>query len=179
MKHSCFNSKKINFTTKILQISQITKVTTGGKKITVRATIIVGDKKQIIGLGVGHGEDISLAIQKAIIQAKKNLIFVPITKYLSLPHIIKVSYGAEKIILRPGFSGTGILAETSIKKILSLGGIKNIFVKQLGANNILNNAKAIILAISLLNKKIRLRRVRLKKNNFFYNRILKYDNFLI
>ena len=115
---------------------------------------------------MGNGEEVALATEKAIENAKKNLIFIPVTKTFSIPHSINTSYGAAHLILRPALLNTGIIAGNSIKKILEISGIKNIYVKQLGSNSILNNAKATILGLHLLYQKIELRKLQSKKNYF-------------
>ena len=141
---------KIQYEEKIVQVKRVTKVTTGGKKMTFRAIVIIGDNKQKVGVGIGRAEDVNLAIDKAILNGKKNLITVPLTLKESVPHVMNASYGACKIMLRPATLGTGVIAGGSVKTVLELGGVKNVLAKQFGSNNILNNAKATILALIAL-----------------------------
>lgn len=168
---------KIKYQEKVVQIKRVTKVVKGGKKMTFRAVVIVGDNKRKVGVGVGRAEDVNLAIEKAVLNGKKNLINVPLTVISSVPHVIKASYGACKIMLRPASLGTGVIAGGSIRTVLELAGIKNILAKQFGANNILNNAKATMIALTNLNEKIELGKSQsLRKQNFYHQILKKYKN---
>ncbi len=164
---------KIKYDEKIVQIKRVTKVTTGGKKMTFRAIVIIGDNKQKVGVGIGRAEDVNLAIDKAVLHGKKNLITVPLTVKSSLPHVIKASYGASKIMLRPAAIGTGVIAGGSVKTVLELAGIKNVLAKQFGSNSILNNAKATIRALTLLNEKVELGKSQSNHKSLFYDKIMK------
>jgi small subunit ribosomal protein S5 len=169
-------SKK-KYDEKIVQIKRVTKVVTGGKKITFRAVVIIGDGKRKVGVGVGRADDVNLAIDKAILNAKKNIINVPLTIKYSVPHVINASYGACRIMLRPAAQGTGVIAGGSVRTVLELAGIKNILGKQFGSSNILNNAKATILALTRLNEKIELGMYQSSRNQKFYSKIMrKYKN---
>ena len=98
------------YSEKIVQIRRVTKVVKGGKKMTFRAIVIVGDKKTRVGVGIGRAEDVNLAIDKAILNGKKNLIKIPLTLNYSIPHVIKSKFGASQIMLRPATEGTGVIA---------------------------------------------------------------------
>ena len=161
-------SKK-KYEEKIVQIKRVTKVVKGGKKMTFRAVVIIGDTKRKVGVGIGRADDVNLAIDKAVLNGKKNLINVPLTLKYSLPHVVNASYGACSIMLRPAGLGTGVIAGGSVRTVLELAGIKNILAKQFGSSNILNNAKATILALSLLNEKIELGKYQSsRKQKFFF-----------
>jgi small subunit ribosomal protein S5 len=164
---------KIKYEEKIVQVKRVTKVVKGGKKMTFRAVLIVGDNKRKVGVGIGRAEDVNLAIEKAILNGKKNLITVPLTTLSSVPHVINASYGACKIMLRPASLGTGVIAGGSVRTVLELAGIKNILAKQFGSNNILNNAKATILALTTLNEKIELGKAQSVRRQKFYDKIMK------
>jgi small subunit ribosomal protein S5 len=163
--------KKNIFQEKIIQIKRVTKVSKGGKKMSFRALVIIGDKIQKVGLGIGSADDVDFAIEKAIKHGKKNLITVPITLSMSIPHNIHMNYGACKVLLFPATIGTGVIAGSSIRTILELAGIKNIFTKQIGAKNILNNAKATILALTKLKQEINLKSSFSYLKNKYYNQI--------
>jgi small subunit ribosomal protein S5 len=168
---------KIKYEEKIVQIKRVTKVVKGGKKMTFRAVVIIGDTKRKVGVGVGRAEDVNLAIDKAILNGKKNLITVPLTLKYSVPHVVNASYGACKIMLRPASQGTGVIAGGSVRTVLELAGIKNILAKQFGSNNILNNAKATILALTNLNEKVELGKFQSVRKQLFYDKIMrKYKN---
>ena len=168
---------KIKYEEKIVQIKRVTKVVKGGKKMTFRAVVIIGDTKQKVGVGIGRAEDVNLAIEKAILNGKKNLISVPITFKYSVPHVIKASFGACKIMLRPAALGSGVIAGGSVRTVLELAGLRNIVAKQFGSNNILNNAKATIAALISLNEKIELAKTQSGRRQAFYDKIMKkYKN---
>lgn len=164
---------KIKYQEKVVQVKRVTKVVKGGKKMTFRAVIIIGDNKQKVGVGVGRAEDVNLAIDKAILHAKKNLITVPLTIFSSVPHVVEAAFGATKIMLRPAALGTGVIAGGSIRTVLELAGINNILAKQFGCNNILNNAKVTILALMKLNEKIELGKAQCLRKKYYYHKIMK------
>mmetsp|Transcript_4566 Transcript_4566/g.4712 ORF Transcript_4566/g.4712 Transcript_4566/m.4712 type:complete len:178 (+) Transcript_4566:9474-10007(+) len=137
---------------RLVKVSRVSKVTKGGKKLSFRAIIVVGEKGQV-GVGVGKAADVANAFRKAKADGKKNLITVPITKSLSIPHDVKGSYGACKIIMRPSFEGSGVIAGGAVRTVLEVAGIKNVIAKQLGSNNLLNNARASIVALENLTTK--------------------------
>jgi|TARA_B110000240_G_C13324114_1_gene378423 small subunit ribosomal protein S5 len=168
---------KLKYEEKIVQVKRVTKVTTGGKKMTFRAIVIIGDKKRKVGVGIGRAEDVNLAIDKAVLNGKKNLITIPLTLNSSIPHVINASYGACKIMLRPASLGTGVIAGGSVKTVLELGGLKNILAKQFGSSNILNNAKATVRALTFLNEKIELGKTQSNRKSLFYDKVMKkYKN---
>ena len=115
---------KVKYEEKIVQIKRVTKVVKGGKKMTFRAVVIIGDNKRKVGVGIGRADDINLAIDKAIINGKKNLINVPLTLKDSIPHVVKGSYGACKLMLRPAQVGTGVIAGGSVRTVLELAELK-------------------------------------------------------
>jgi small subunit ribosomal protein S5 len=168
---------KVNYNEKIVQVKRVTKVCKGGKKMTFRAVVIIGDAKRKVGVGVGRADDVNLAIDKAILNGKKNLITLPLTVNSSIPHVIGVKYGACSVMLRPAAEGTGVIAGGAMRTVLELGGVRNILGKQLGSDNILNNAKATILALTTLNEKIELGKYQSVRRQVFYDKVMKkYKN---
>jgi small subunit ribosomal protein S5 len=103
---------------------------------------VIGNEKGQVGVGVGKASDVIGAVKKAVTDAKKQLVVVPMTKDNSIPHIIHGRSGAAKVIMRPSAPGSGVIAGGSVRTILELAGVKNILAKQLGSNNPLNNARA-------------------------------------
>lgn len=135
---------------KVVQVKRVTKVVKGGKKLSFRAVLVIGNAKGQIGVGVGKASDVIGAVKKGISDAKKHVISIPVTKYQSIPHPIQGISGAAKIMLRPSATGSGVIAGGSTRTVLELAGIKNILAKQLGSNNKLNNARATLNALSNL-----------------------------
>ena len=168
---------KVKYEEKVIQVTRVTKVVKGGKKLTFRAIIIVGDTKRKVGVGVGRADDVNLAMDKAILNGKKNLITVPLTLNYSIPHVVKAGFGGCSIMIRPSKLGTGVIAGGSVRTVLELAGIKNVVAKQFGSNNLLNNAKATILALTNLNQQIELGKYQSSRRQVFYDKIMrKYKN---
>lgn len=126
----------------------MTRVTTGGRRMSFRATILVGNKKGKIGLGISKGNDVAGAVAKATNEAYKALFEVPITKGDTVPYALTYKYKACRVRLLPASEGTGLKAGSSIRAVLELAGYANILSKMIGANNKLNNALATIQALA-------------------------------
>lgn len=135
---------------RVVSIDRVTRVVKGGKKMSFRATIVVGNQKGKIGVGVGKAGDVRTAIRKGVTDGKKHIINVPLTNSHSISHPINGRFGAAKLILKPSASGSGVIAGSSIRTVLELAGVKNILSKQLGSNNLLNNARATISGLRTL-----------------------------
>lgn len=133
----------------VVQISRVTKVVKGGKKLSFRAIVVVGNKKGQVGVGCAKASEVIIAIQKAIADGRKNLITVPIFK-TTIPHPITGRSGAGAVMLRPASQGTGIIAGGSVRAVLELAGIENILSKSLGSNSPLNAANATLVALKSL-----------------------------
>jgi small subunit ribosomal protein S5 len=150
-----FNKKpqfnKTEFEEVVLDIARVTRVVAGGKRLSFRATVVIGKKeKNQVGVGVDKGKDVAQAIQKASNKAKKNLITVPIIND-TIPHEIKEKYKAAKIILKPAQKGKGIIAGGAVRTVLKMANVPNAIAKILGnTSNAINNARVTILALSKL-----------------------------
>ena len=141
-----------NWNERVIQISRVTKVCKGGKKLSFRAVMAIGNENGKVGIGTGKADDVINAISKAINNAKRNVIDVKLSKNATVPHLNYGHFGACKVLIKPASQGTGVIAGSSIRTVLELAGIKNILAKQLGSNNLLNNAKATINALENLRK---------------------------
>lgn len=133
----------------VVQISRVTKVVKGGKKLSFRAIVVVGNKKGQVGVGCAKASEVIIAIQKAITDGRKNLITVPIFK-TTIPHPITGRSGAGKVMLRPASQGTGIIAGGAVRPVLELAGIENILSKSQGSKSPLNAANATLNALKSL-----------------------------
>lgn len=142
--------KAFRWEQRLVQIQRVSKVVKGGKKLSFRATVIVGNQNGQVGVGVGKADEVSTAVKKAVNDARKNLISVPLTKIKTIPHNVTAVDGASKVFIRPAGPGTGVIAGSSIRIVLELAGVQNILAKQLGGNNLLNNARATVVALKLL-----------------------------
>ena len=137
------------WTERVVQISRVTKVVKGGKKLSFRAIVIVGNQKGQVGVGCAKASEVIIAIQKAIADGRKNLITVPIFK-TTIPHPIIGRSGAGEVMLRPASEGTGIIAGGAVRSVLELAGIGNILSKSLGSKSPLNAANATLNALKKL-----------------------------
>ncbi|MFA6307992.1 MAG: 30S ribosomal protein S5 [Patescibacteria group bacterium] len=138
---------KDDFDQRVLDLARVTRVMAGGKRMKFRATMVIGDKKGKVGIGIAKGADVSMAIQKSVAKARKNLIEVPIIEG-TVPHEIHISDHSAKIMMRPARSGSGIKAGGVMRVVLELAGIKDVVAKILGTSNKVNNAKATIKALN-------------------------------
>ncbi|KAK4765584.1 hypothetical protein SAY86_026674 [Trapa natans] len=138
---------KDGFEERVVQVRRVTKVVKGGKQLHFRAIVVVGDKKGQVGVGVGKAKEVISAVQKSAVNARRNIITVPMTKYLTFPHRSDGDYGAAKVMLRPASPGTGVIAGGAVRIVLEMAGVENALGKQLGSNNALNNARATVVAV--------------------------------
>lgn len=139
---------KKEFDELLLEVRRVTRVTTGGRKLSFRATILVGNKRGKIGLGVSKGLDVSSAVSKASREAYKHMFQVPVTADKSVPYVLTTKYKACRVRLLPASAGTGLKAGSSVRAVLELAGYENILSKIIGSNNKLNNALTTIKALS-------------------------------
>jgi small subunit ribosomal protein S5 len=147
------NASKSKFVERLIKISRVSKVTKGGKKLSFRAIVVIGDENGKVGVGVAKADDVVNAFKKAKADGHKNLIDLPITKSLSIPHNVVGEFGACKVIMRPSIEGSGVIAGGAVRIVLEVAGVKNVIAKQLGSNNLLNNARASICALTNLTTK--------------------------
>ncbi|MBD2652282.1 30S ribosomal protein S5 [Synechocystis salina LEGE 06155] len=139
-----------NWQERVIQIRRVSKVVKGGKKLSFRAIVVVGNETGQVGVGVGKAGDVIGAVRKGVADGKKQLIEVPLTKSNSITHITNGVSGGAKVVVRPAAPGTGVIAGGAVRTVLELAGVKNILAKQLGSNNPLNNARAAINALETL-----------------------------
>ena len=134
---------------KLINVNRVAKVVSGGKRLSFSALVVTGDGNGHVGIGIGKATEVPGAINKAGATARKNLIKVPLAG-TTIPHEIRVKFGAAKILLKPAARGTGIIAGGSARLVLEASGITDILTKSLGSSNKINVAKATILALSQL-----------------------------
>lgn len=138
--------EKKEFDQKLLDLARVTRVVKGGRRFRFRATLVIGNRKGKVGVGVAKGADVSSAIEKAYNSAKKNLIDVKMDGN-TIPHDVLKKLKSAKILLRPAFKGKGIIAGGSVRAVIELAGIKDIVSKSLGSSNKINVARATIAAL--------------------------------
>ncbi|WP_036485210.1 30S ribosomal protein S5 [Myxosarcina sp. GI1] len=142
--------KDTNWQERVVQIRRVSKVVKGGKKLSFRAIVVVGNENGQVGVGVGKAADVIGAVRKGVADAKKQLVDVSLTKSSSITHVSNGIAGGAKVFMRPAAPGTGVIAGGAVRTVLELAGVKNILAKQLGSNSPLNNARATIDALDSL-----------------------------
>ena len=142
--------KEVEWQERVVQIRRVTKVVKGGKKLSFRAVVIVGNERGQVGVGVGKAADVIGAVRKGVADGRKNVVEVPLTKANSIPHPVNGIGGGAQVMMRPAAPGTGVIAGGAVRTVLELAGVRNILAKQLGSSNPLNNARATIDALESL-----------------------------
>jgi small subunit ribosomal protein S5 len=144
---------------KLVNLNRVAKVTKGGRTFSFAAVVVVGDGNGTVGHGLGKARDVSEAISKAVDDAKKNLIKVPILKG-TIPHEQKGKYGAGKVFIKPASDGTGVIAGGAMRAVLEIAGVHNVLAKSQGSSNPHNVIKATIDALSKLRSPVEVARQR-------------------
>ncbi len=132
----------------VIDVKRVTKVTKGGRQFRFAATVVVGNRKGQVGLGIGKANEVPDAVKKAISQANKNLIQVPIIEGRTIPHEAYGVSGAAKVLIKPAKAGNGVIAGGPVRAVLELAGISDVISKSLGSNTKINMARATINALS-------------------------------
>ena len=134
----------------ILQVDRVSRMMKGGRRMSFRVSVVLGDRKNRVGFGTGKGVEIQLAAQKAARAARKNLVTLPLSESGSFAHRISHKFKAAKIFLAPASEGTGVIAGGAIRTILELGGVRDCLSKNIGTSNRLVVAQATIDALRRL-----------------------------
>ena len=142
-----FDNKKKLLEENVISISRVTKVTKGGRHFRFSATVVVGNRKGLVGLGNGKSNEVPEAINKAIQAANKNVTKIALIDNRTIPHDAIGKVGRAEVLIKPAKEGTGIIAGGAVRAVVELAGIKDIVSKSLGANTKVNMAKATIEAL--------------------------------
>ncbi len=129
------------FEESIIQIDRVTRVTKGGRQLRFRVSVVIGDQKGRVGYGIGKSSEVMSGVQKAIAEAKRNIITVPIFED-TIPHAVNYKFKASKVFLLPAPEGKGVIAGGAVRKVLELAGIKNVLSKMHCSRNKLNSVYA-------------------------------------
>ena len=140
---------EVQFIDKVVSINRVAKVVKGGRRFRFSAIVVVGDGQGRVGAGLGKAHEVPEAIRKAMEQAKKEMIQVPILNN-TIPYTVVGEYGSGKVLLRPAAEGTGVIAVGPVRAVVEVAGIKNVLTKCLGSHNPHNAVKATMEALRQL-----------------------------
>lgn len=133
----------------VVNVARVTKVTKGGKSFSFAALVVTGDQAGNVGVGLGKSREVSLAIAKATSQARKRMIQVSL-RGTTIPYDVKGKHGASKVIIRPAYKGTGVIAGGAVRRIMEAAGVKDVLAKSIGSRNPQNMVKATLNAFAKL-----------------------------
>jgi len=153
------NPDELSLKDKVVFINRVAKVVKGGKRFNFCALVVVGDGQGWVGVGKGKAAEVPMAISKAVQQAKKHLVRIPL-KNQTIPHVVHGLFGGEHVLLKPASAGTGIIAGGAVRAVVELAGAHNIIAKTLGRGNPFNTVRATLDGLLQLRDPVEVTRIR-------------------
>ncbi len=153
------NPDELSLKDKVVFINRVAKVVKGGKRFNFCALVVVGDGQGWVGVGKGKAAEVPMAISKAVEQAKKHLVRIPL-KDQTIPHVVHGLFGGEHVLLKPASAGTGIIAGGAVRAVVELAGAHNIIAKTLGRGNPFNTVRATLNGLLQLRDPAEVARIR-------------------
>ena len=162
LRRKMIDARQLDIKEKVVEIRRVTKVVKGGRNFRFAALVVVGDENGHVGIGAGKAMEVPDAIKKAVEDAKKNLIEVPMVG-TTIPHRIQGHFGAGQILIMPAQEGTGVIAGGPVRAVLELAGLKDVRAKSLGSSNPRNMVNATIEGLKSLRTAESIAKLRGKK----------------
>ncbi len=140
------DATKLNLEETVVQVSRVSKVVKGGRRFSIRALVVVGDRNGYVGVGLGKASEYTEAIRKGVEDAKKHLMQVPLSG-TTIPFMVKTRFGASEVMLKPAAPGTGVIAGGAVRAVMESAGVRDILTKTLGSTNKANTVHACLKAL--------------------------------